>query len=523
LRSTHIFIRLRNDHSSPLPPGFKQESAALLLMQAAFSEEYRGQAQHRQTLAMAAQFHSDDKDMYTAKLELSSLQSSHIKELLDLSVEILTDILLPESFRRLSAAVEEKDVEGTLTWVQLVQEISGIEEGISKAAAILLVRSAIEGGDKPEAGDQYFAVATSLCNDMQVYIEAMPEHQERIEELMKSLWQISPSGDSVAGDWTDLPPNVSSAFEGLFRKYQEDAEARVTVTVGTTIYNLDLEFMTVLATTQDKTDLIKPLRKVDVAGKQVHPNPADKHPWYYRRIEIQEAKGGDGDWMTNEFFFEAFCEAMRSSGHKVVSEASEMFDFRFNQDFRAFTKDNKSEVFMRGGEKYRVPVGWKKFAVRVKGKYDDGDDSWLGLDGGPGEWAVAYHGTKHNCLPGILENGFFAGGRQVFAGEKAIGGGVMGSGVYCSPNIDDVAAHENYATSKATRGHTAQFVMQCRARPGAIKKIDKAGNSGLGTPWDEIWVINDPKDIRPYAILVRGSKSDYKPPTIGHFTNEPTL
>lgn len=226
------------------------------------------------------------------------------------------------------------------------------------------------------------------------------------------------------------------------------------------------------------------------------------------------------DWLTNEFFFNAFTQVLRShGGFGVTPSAEEIFEFRFNQDWREFRKDGVHEVLTRGGEQYCVPVGWKKFAVRASGKYDGGDDSWLGLDGNPGEWAVAYHGTKHNCLPGILLSGFQVGGRQVFADMDAVGGVKAGVGIYCSPNIDDVAAHENYATPATANGHSAQFVMQCRVRPGAIKKLFRAGNCGLRVPWDQIWVVNDPEDIRPYAVLVRGTCGEWAPNVEGVFTN----
>jgi len=269
---------------------------------------------------------------------------------------------------------------------------------------------------------------------------------------------------------------------------------------------------------------VKPVRRVDRDGNQKHPDPEQKHPWYLRRIELKEALGGKNDWLTNEYFWSAFCEAMAASGHRVDSTVDEVFDFRFNQDFRAVKKDNKHEVLKRGGEDYYIPCGWKKFAARVKGKYDDGNDAWLGLDGSDGEWAVAYHGTKHNCLPGILEKGLFVGPAQVWQASNAVSGGKVGTGVYCTPNIDEVAALEVYAKPAKASGHDVQFVMQCRVRPGAIKKVHEPSRTfGRGLKYDLIWVINDPKDIRPYAVLVRGRDQEWKPgafDTFDKLTNE---
>lgn len=51
---------------------------------------------------------------------------------------------------------------------------------------------------------------------------------------------------------------------------------------------------------------------------------------------------------------------------------------------------------MRGYIKYKRPCGWKRLALKVTGKYDNGDDKWLGTN--KDAWPVSYHGTtKHNA------------------------------------------------------------------------------------------------------------------------------
>merc|ERR1712151_1120890 len=135
------------------------------------------------------------------------------------------------------------------------------------------------------------------------------------------------------------------------------------------------------------------------------------------------------DWLNNLYFFEAFKDALSAGGVDVTASPEEMFDFSFNQDFR--TLKDTGRVFSRGGKDYRIPVGWKRFAVNVKGQYDDGDNSWL-RENETG-WAVAYHGTAKDSLPGILCAGFRVGSRQKFDRE-------VGAGVYCANKID-VAQH----------------------------------------------------------------------------------
>jgi len=132
-------------------------------------------------------------------------------------------------------------------------------------------------------------------------------------------------------------------------------------------------------------------------------------------------------------------------------------------------------------------VGWTRVAVRVVGKYDGGDNAWMHMDGRAGEWAVAYHGTKYDCLPHILHQGLKAGPRQAC---KA----TCGEGIYCTPDIPTALGYSATVSLPGEDGkaRAVQFIMQCRVRPDAIRKAS-----------DTVWVINDPTNIRPYGVLVR--------------------
>lgn len=202
------------------------------------------------------------------------------------------------------------------------------------------------------------------------------------------------------------------------------------------------------------------------------------------------------DWLSNTYFSEAFTAALSSAGVKVESTPEEMFDFRFNQDFRE-VKDDGRKLF-RGGQPYELPIGWKRFAVNVKGQYDDGDNTWLRED--DSGWAVAYHGTAKDSLPGILCTGFRVGSRQKFEKE-------LGAGVYCTPWIG-VAQH--YSKPQMHRGHSVQIVLQLRVKPSAVRLVTHKKATDFERKY---WVINEPGDVRAYGVLVRElGLRDWVPP-----------
>lgn len=55
----------------------------------------------------------------------------------------------------------------------------------------------------------------------------------------------------------------------------------------------------------------------------------------------------------------------------------DFFDPRFDCDF---TNVKDSGTYTRGGEIYKRPYGWKRFALKVLNKYPDGN-AWLGSKG----------------------------------------------------------------------------------------------------------------------------------------------
>ena len=158
----------------------------------------------------------------------------------------------------------------------------------------------------------------------------------------------------------------------------------------------------------------------------------------------------------NECFWQAFKSAMASAGHRfgATTKPTDVFDFRFNEDFT--DKVNTGQQLVRGGEPYELPFGWKRYAVRVKGKYDGGDNTWLKCRGGPGEWAVAYHGTDHCNLPSILAGELRPGSMQVYQSE-------VGRGIYVTPHMKDATDYANVRSQPASHCFSSSALLSLRA------------------------------------------------------------
>ena len=141
----------------------------------------------------------------------------------------------------------------------------------------------------------------------------------------------------------------------------------------------------------------------------------------------------------------------------------------------------------RGGFDYFPPKGWKGFGLKVLDEYDSGNNDWLGCDGNPNEWAVAYHGigTKlgfkvedaaRNIFKGKMfkvgegqyyQNDYNSNGKYKFnpKEDKEDHSKKVGIGVYCSPNPDVMKKYAGYAKRKANingRNYLMGFMMRVK-------------------------------------------------------------
>ena len=167
---------------------------------------------------------------------------------------------------------------------------------------------------------------------------------------------------------------------------------------------------------------------------------------------------------------------------------------------KIFNDDNKR---IRGNKDYIPPKGWFGIGLNVYGKYDNGDNKWLGKNNHDGEWCVAYHGVGggkdsnmiFHILGLILRSGLKPGANQAHKNCKDIfhQGQNVGAGVYLTPDIRNA---ENYAGLVNINGETFKVVLMIRVKPDRIRCCSCYYNSN--------WTLNGNYDeIRPYRILLK--------------------
>lgn len=182
---------------------------------------------------------------------------------------------------------------------------------------------------------------------------------------------------------------------------------------------------------------------------------------------------------------------------ELFFDEEDFFDPAYDYDF---TNLSDSAECTRGDELYERPEGWYRMALRVKGKYPDGD-TWLGTRGWrkhsvPGEWPVSFHGTSVDGARGIIRKHYRAGKRAMY-----------GRGIYSTPNIL-VAEKEDFAetfTSKKT-GKSYKVIIQNRINPEK-RKICRRSDYWL-IPVDKEMSAKEEREtvessIRPYGILIK--------------------
>lgn len=314
------------------------------------------------------------------------------------------------------------------------------------------------------------------------------------------VWEEEPTGDAVGNRWRKWPYKWRlSADAFLLQRESFRGLRRATISDSCV---LDLDLMTAQKQNGNKT-VVLPVRRLDVSGGQTHPDSTKSHPWLAKKTSLRER---GHDWLTNEFFWKAFCMCCEKAGRRVPNQPDDLFDFQHNRDYRNWDGPLHEH---RGGILYAIPVGWKKFSCRVKGRFGN-DNRWLRLDSGEGEWAVAYHGTSYEALVPILDGGLKIGGAQAYENCRDVRTKVkIGKGVYCSPSMAVAARYADMKGSGTTiDNRNVTFVLQCRVNPEKIKRCHDEEGDALTCNTTPYWVLNDPADIRPYGILVKEVQKD---------------
>ncbi|CAF2897090.1 unnamed protein product [Rotaria sp. Silwood2] len=145
--------------------------------------------------------------------------------------------------------------------------------------------------------------------------------------------------------------------------------------------------------------------------------------------------------------------------------------------------NGNGETLTRGDYPYRRPYGWKRYAIKVVGKYED--EAWLGSNNSPNEWPVSYHGTKHDAVNSIAQIRYDLTKQKRFA---------HGRGIYSTP---DPNVAKQFAKSFTTDGQQYLVILQNRVNPKSLIKLshEETGNG-------EYWISPDTADIRPYGVCI---------------------
>ncbi|XP_043995294.1 uncharacterized protein LOC122844148 [Gambusia affinis] len=197
-------------------------------------------------------------------------------------------------------------------------------------------------------------------------------------------------------------------------------------------------------------------------------------------------------------------EPVESLKTTVKINTQDFFHPQYDYDFTGIKDGDK--VFMRGNEKYIRPCGWKRTALRVLQKYEDGD-SWLGT--GKDAWPVSYHGHNMDGSLGIIithdgppdnEPNFLDAGAAALRNPDT-----RGRGVYSTPDIK--MAEKHCKTFKySVDGMRYKVVLQNRINPQKRKSCQREG----------IWLVYIPEgstnvqekviieeSLRPYGLLIK--------------------
>ena len=217
-------------------------------------------------------------------------------------------------------------------------------------------------------------------------------------------------------------------------------------------------------------------------------------------------------------------DVTKTKFHLDPSDLAPEYDYDFTN-----VRDSDSTQYYRGDFEYKRPCGWRRFALKVKGRREYGlDDVWLGPNGirtasAAKEWPVSYHGTSAEACGG--DDGIQRHGYDPKRSEREL----YGPGIYCSPSIEDVGNLKyGYAKTFESKGKKYKVVLQNRVNPEKIGHQHDSDNVNRATtrqsdPFRDCSLViidqkgppfkywrcprHDPDkglyDIRPYGILIR--------------------
>jgi hypothetical protein len=189
---------------------------------------------------------------------------------------------------------------------------------------------------------------------------------------------------------------------------------------------------------------------------------------------------------------------------KYMRIDSTSFAPAYNRDFSIDSNCPKNES--RGCQPYYPPGGWVRYGLSVGGKYDNGNNIWLGMNNGPGEWCVGYHGTAHSSVKDITSSPLNSGSNNAY-----------GKGIYCSPDVKVAEGYcKSYLQLDTKDGKkNYKYIFMCRVNVSNIHRCTTSPCPYANNPTytvhfttsPNIWFVNmnnsNYEYIRQYGILIK--------------------
>ena len=161
----------------------------------------------------------------------------------------------------------------------------------------------------------------------------------------------------------------------------------------------------------------------------------------------------------------------------------------------------------RGGEDYIPPSNnWIGIGLKVKDKYDNGNNTWLGNGNKSGEFAVAYIGINDNKNLSQINKDLNFENKSLFCNVKDIKNKSIFNSKNCGKGIlmfQNPNYAENYSSILNINGIQIKVLIMCRVNPKKIRQPEI---------FKSCWILNpNHEEIRPYRILIKIISS---PPSI---------
>ena len=237
------------------------------------------------------------------------------------------------------------------------------------------------------------------------------------------------------------------------------------------------------------------------------------------------------DCLTDSFLAKYKQSFERVTCHKIFRYCYMKADDLDLWGYKEFKEGLFLEEKIRGGLPYIKPKnGWIRFGLNVANYYQtDGESDWFGNDGNQKEWAVCYCNLGLNDKLSTYE-------REVYKDlyyakevknimeinkedDKSNKNEIGGFGILATFDLnflDRSGLNESLGVSSSKKdekqndffnlqtleimdtgfkSHGFCLALQCRVDPKKIRFLERFGQT--------IFIVNDPKDIRPYGILIK--------------------